>query len=441
MAVKPGYKHSEVGVIPEDWKVASIGQLTVKVGSGITPRGGQRVYRSYGRPFMRSQNVGWGNLLLGDVAFIDDATHSTFAETEIQPGDVFLNITGASIGRSAVADTRLIGGNVNQHVCIIRADERELVPRFLNLFLLSAGGQRQIDSFQAGGNRQGLNFRQVRSICVPIPPTNAEQRAIADALSDVDSLLGGLDQLIAKKRNLLTGAMLRLLTGEIRLPGFTDPWQEKRLGDHVSFLRNGVHSRAQLTINDPVCYLHYGDIHVSSSLRLDLRRATMPRLPAAAAARLTRLEDGDVVFVDASEDLLGVGKSLEIEGASGIEAVAGQHTIAARFDKQVLADGFKGYLQFVPAFNAHLRRLAAGTKVYATNRKHIASAEIALPEPDEQRAIARVLFDMEAEIAALEARLAKTRDLKQAMMQALLTGRVRLPVPAVETCEPEAAHA
>src|SRR5690606_13263200 len=138
-----------------------------------------------------------------------------------------------------------------------------------------------------------------------------------------------------------------------------------------------------------------------------------PRLPAAAAARLTRLEDGDVVFVDASEDLLGVGKSLEIEGASGIEAVAGQHTIAARFDKQVLADGFKGYLQFVPAFNAHLRRLAAGTKVYDTNRKLIASAEISLTEPDEQRSIARVLFDMEAEIAALEARLAKSRDLKQ----------------------------
>jgi type I restriction enzyme S subunit len=167
----------------------------------------------------------------------------------------------------------------------------------------------------------------------------------------------------------------------------------------------------------------------------------MPRLPAAAAARLTRLEDGDVVFVDASEDLVGVGKSVEIEGANGVEAVAGQHTIAARFDKQVLADGFKGYLQFVPAFIAHLRRLAAGTKVYATNRKHIASAEIALPEPDEQRAIARVLSDMEAEIAALEARLAKTRDIKQAMMQALLTGRVRMPVPAVETCEQEAAHA
>lgn len=126
-----------------------------------------------------------------------------------------------------------------------------------------------------------------------------------------------------------------------------------------------------------------------------------------------------------------------------MEAVAGQHTIAARFDKAVLADGFKGYLQFIPAFVAHLRRLAAGIKVYATNRKHIASAEIMLPGPEEQRAIASALSEMEAEIAALETRLSKTRALKQAMMQALLTGRVRLPVAATATAtaELEPAHA
>lgn len=156
---------------------------------------------------------------------------------------------------------------------------------------------------------------------------------------------------------------------------------------------------------------------------------------------MSRLETGDVVFVDASEDLSGVGKSLEIMGADDIEAVAGQHTIAARFDKAVLADGFKAYLQQIPAFTTHLRRLAAGTKVYATNRKHIASAEILLPEPDEQRAIVRVLSEMDGEITALEARLEKTRALKQGMMQALLTGRVRLPVQGEEFDALEAAHA
>jgi type I restriction enzyme M protein len=254
---------------------------------------------------------------------------------------------------------------------------------------------------------------------IPLPKLEEKVEALS-------ALVAG--HLKAMGAELRTGAMQHLLTGQTRLPGFTAPRQVKRLGDHVSFLRNGVQSRAQLTLNDPVRYLHYGDIHVAASMRLDLRNAIMPRVPTAAAARLSRIDDGDVVFVDASEDLVGVGKSVEIVGAKGIEAVAGQHTIAARFDKEVLADGFKGYLQFVPEFRTHLRRLAAGTKVYATNRKHIASAEIALPEPDEQTAIARVLSDMDAEIAALEAWLAKIRALKQAMMQALLTGQVRLPV-------------
>jgi type I restriction enzyme S subunit len=106
--------------------------------------------------------------------------------------------------------------------------------------------------------------------------------------------------------------------------------------------------------------------------------------------------------------------------------VSGQHTIAIRFDKAVLADGFKAYLQFLPAFTAHLRRLAAGTKVYATNRSHIASAEIKLPSIDEQIEIASILQGMDSELAVLETRLAKTRELKQGMMQELLTGKTRL---------------
>ena len=168
--MKPGYKQTEVGVIPVEWEVTQAGQTTTKVGSGITPTGGNRVYKSEGRPFLRSQNIGWGTLLLDDVAFIDDAIHCTFADTEIKSGDVFLNITGASIGRSSVADSRVEGGNVNQHVCIVRPDYERLTSQFLNCLLLSSLGQGQIDSFQAGGNRQGLNFAQVRSIRLPLPP-------------------------------------------------------------------------------------------------------------------------------------------------------------------------------------------------------------------------------------------------------------------------------
>ena len=149
MEVKPGYKLTEVGFIPEDWVCSEIGELTLRVGSGITPTGGEKIYKKYGKPFVRSQNVGWGTLLLDDLAFIDNHTHESFQASEIKQGDVLLNITGASIGRSAVADIRLNGGNVNQHVCEIRPCHR-LDSYYLNNYLLSVDGQRQIDSFQAG---------------------------------------------------------------------------------------------------------------------------------------------------------------------------------------------------------------------------------------------------------------------------------------------------
>ena len=172
-----------------NWEEIELGTRTKKVGSGITPAGGDKNYKQFGRPFVRSQNVGWGVLLLDDIAYIDDETHASFNSTEIQAWDVLLNITGASIGRSALADKRIAGGNVNQHVCIIRTKPDELNPFFLNQYLISDCGQRQIDSFQAGGNRQGLNFAQIRSFTIPIPPTRQEQQRIAVCLGSLDALI------------------------------------------------------------------------------------------------------------------------------------------------------------------------------------------------------------------------------------------------------------
>ncbi|QQG65670.1 restriction endonuclease subunit S [Desulfobulbus oligotrophicus] len=178
------------------WEEHVLHNITTKVGSGITPRGGDKNYKTTGRPFIRSQNVGCGELFLDDLVFIDESTHSSFDATEIHMLDVLLNITGASIGRSAVADDKIAGGNVNQHVCIIRTKIEELNPILLNQFLISERGQRQIDSFQAGGNRQGLNFAQIRSFVIPLPPTNTEQRKIADCLSSLD------DQIIAQSKRI-----------------------------------------------------------------------------------------------------------------------------------------------------------------------------------------------------------------------------------------------
>ena len=196
----------------EEWKRCIIGELSIKVGSGVTPKGGESVYKTEGHPFVRSQNVGFGHLLLDDIAFIDEEMHLRQKNTELKLDDVLLNITGASIGRSALVNEQIAGGNVNQHVCIIRTKEN-LVSSFLCNFLLSNYGQRQIDSFQAGGNRQGLNFEQIKSIKIAIPSTK-EQRKIATLLHLIDERITTQNKIIEDLKKLKSAISQHLFSQE-----------------------------------------------------------------------------------------------------------------------------------------------------------------------------------------------------------------------------------
>ena len=206
-----------------EWEKHTIGELAIKVGSGVTPKGGETVYKKEGHPFVRSQNVGLGGLLLEDIAYIDDTTHIRQKNTELQIDDVLLNITGASIGRSAVVNEQIAGGNVNQHVCIIRTKDN-LVSSFLCNFLLSNYGQKQIDSFQAGGNRQGLNFEQIKSIKIGIPCLK-EQSKIAKTLQLLDERIATQNKIIEKLQSLIKGIIYQ--TKSIGLAHNT--WQKTEL--------------------------------------------------------------------------------------------------------------------------------------------------------------------------------------------------------------------
>lgn len=417
MEVKPGYKQTEVGVIPACWNADNIGNQTKKVGSGITPTGGERVYKREGRPFLRSQNVGWGQFLLNDIAFIDDATHAMFPATEIEAGDVFLNITGASIGRSAVADARVEGGNVNQHVCIIRTTQSQLDPYFLNYFLLSKAGQRQIDSFQAGGNRQGLNFEQIRSFHLPIPPV-PEQRAISAALSDVDALLAKLDQLIAKKRDLKQAAMQQLLTGETRLPGFSEEWEVKLLGDVGCFLKGSGVRKDEALGGDLRC-VRYGEIYTRHN---DYIKAFHSWISPEVAGTAARLKQGDICFAGSGETKEEIGKCVAF--VDDMEAYAGGDIVILRPDNANAM--FLGYYLNSAPIKAQKASRGQGDAVVHISATALSNIKVMMPKVEEQTAIATVLSDMDAELGALEARRDKTRALKQGMMQELLTGRIRL---------------
>ena len=411
--LRPRYTQTEVGVIPEDWKQTTIGAVAEKVGSGMTPRGGSSKYKEYGRPFVRSQNIGWGRLLLGDIAYIDDETHSTFSATELKENDVLLNITGASIGRSALASQQLVGGNVNQHVCIIRSNPNGANPGFINYLLLSSLGQRQIDSFQAGGNREGLNFGQIRSIKLPLPPTKAEQEAIAEALSDADALIESLEQLIAKKRHLKQGAMQELLTGKKRLPGFSGEWEVKRLGDVIEkIVGGGTPSRSNPQ--------YWGNeipwVTVKDFATFDPRSAQEAITKTGLQHSASHLIPKDTL-ITSTRMALGKAVIYEVD-------VAINQDLKALFPKSVLATQF---LYFWFQYHGQsIDELGSGSTVKGISLPDLKKIEFPLPLIPEQTAIATVLSDMDADLTAMEQQRDKTRALKQGMMQELLTGRIRL---------------
>ena len=164
-----------------NWESDSLRNLVEKLGSGKTPRGGETAYTPSGVLFLRSQNVYPGRLHLDDVARVPEEIDKQMASTRVLRDDVLLNITGASIGRCCKYDLNE-PANVNQHVCIIRPSSH-LAPDFLAFFLQSDFGQRQIFKHQTKGNREGLNFKQLGSFEIPLPPMSF-QKSVVEALSE-----------------------------------------------------------------------------------------------------------------------------------------------------------------------------------------------------------------------------------------------------------------
>lgn len=173
--------------------------LVTKIGSGKTPRGGSEVYVHEGVMLLRSQNVHFDGLRLDDVVFIEESVDEEMASTRVEPQDVLLNITGASIGRCTIAPNDLAAANVNQHVCILRPALDRVTPQFLNLALQSAELQTAIFSGENGSSREGLNFGQIGELEIILPPLE-QQKIIARSAGDS---IENLESLISEKRSFL----------------------------------------------------------------------------------------------------------------------------------------------------------------------------------------------------------------------------------------------
>lgn len=219
------------------WVQRKLVDITTKIGSGKTPKGGSEVYQSSGIALLRSQNVTNDHVDMTDVAFISEEINNTMLGSEVQRNDVLLNITGASIGRSAVYKHNETA-NVNQHVSIIRLTQG-FDPDFVQQLISSFQGQNQIQAFQAGGAREGLNFKQIGLMTFAFPSYD-EQLKISSVVSRLSGLIAAnqrkLDLLKEQKKGYLQKMFPKNgeKVPELRFAGFADDWEERKLSNYIT---------------------------------------------------------------------------------------------------------------------------------------------------------------------------------------------------------------
>jgi type I restriction enzyme S subunit len=212
--MKSGYKQTEVGVIPEDWKMVTLSEISAFITKGATPTTYGFRWETEGVPFLRSECITASGLDLRYAQPISEAAHQMLRRSAITTGDLLVSITGY-VGRVALVEN-LPRGNINQHIARVRVTDSEVDPGYVYHFLSQPYIRRYFESITTGQAYPQISLRQVRDAKVPLPPL-PEQRAIAAALADVDAAVEGLERLIAKKRDLKQAAMQQLLTGQTRL--------------------------------------------------------------------------------------------------------------------------------------------------------------------------------------------------------------------------------
>lgn len=425
--VRPGYKLTEVGVMPEDWELKKLGELT----SFRTGPFGSALHKSDytdgGVPVINPMHIIDGQIVPTWSMTITESVANKLSEFRLKPNEVVIGRRG-DMGRCAIVKEEQLGWLCGTGAMIVRPLSG-IDAVFLQRVLSSPSVVSSIEDTSVGSTMINLNQATLRGLVIQTPPFR-EQRAIATALSDVDALIASLDKLIAKKRDLKQATMQQLLTGQRRLPGFSGEWAVKRLGDLFIFSGGLSASRDQLS-EIGYCYLHYGDIHKSSKAFIDVAAEFMdiPKLDVRLSdvSPSALLKDGDVVFVDASEDDEGTSRHWVVVNREDRPYISGLHTIVAKSKDGSLSNDFKRYCFQTQNIKQQFMFYSVGTKVSGISKTNIAKLELKFPPLlEEQAAIATILSDMDAEIATLEARRDKTRALKQGMMQELLTGRIRL---------------
>ncbi|MEX0735155.1 MAG: restriction endonuclease subunit S [Steroidobacteraceae bacterium] len=400
--VPRGYKRCEIGVIPEDWETRVLSDVSDCLDNRRVPLNeAQRAQMQGDIPYCGANGV---------LDYVNDFVVDDDIILIAEDGGYFDEYATRPIAY------RMKGKCwVNNHAHILKA--RSVQDQS---FLFYSLVHKNILPFLASGTRAKLNKSEMRKIVVQSPPSVSEQRAIAEALSDMDGLLGALDALIAKKRAIKQATMQQLLTGKTRLPGFRGKWETKRL-EQIAEVKTGpygsaLHERDYVPEGTPIITVeHLGERGVL--------HANLPMVSDADRVRLKAYEltAGDIVFSRVGS----IDRNALIRPSEDGWLFSGR-LLRVRPDNARTSSPYLSYHFHGEHFKAHVREVAVGQTMASLNTSILQAVEVAVPTLDEQSAIAAVLSDMDAEIAALEARRDKTRALKLGMMQQLLTGRIRL---------------
>ena len=376
MEVMAHSQAKETSETPIDWNV-------VALGSGIHLISGQHV-------MARACNTDGDGIayITGPADFSDGIIrHSKFTArpgTICAPKDILITVKGSGVGTLVLSDANYC---ISRQLMAIRVENWS--PKYVYYLL-------QRDASRLGGAATGLipglSRTDILDKKIPLPPTNAEQEAIAEALSDADALIESLEQLLAKKRLIKQGTMQELLTGKRRLPGFSGEWVVRPIGDLLTIM----HGKGQHAVED--------------------RNGKFPILASGGQIGMANsfLYDKPSVLI---------GRKGTIDQPRYIEVPF--WTVDTLFYSKINEPNIAKFLFYrfcLIEWKAHNE--ASG--VPSLNARTIEKIEIRCPPPDEQAAVAALLSNMDEELTALESKLTKARAIKQGMMQELLTGRIRL---------------
>jgi len=418
LGVPKGYKQTEVGVIPEDWEEARLGSCatfrTGPFGSALH----KSDYVQGGVPIINPMQIVDGKLVPTATMSITEAAAQALGEFRLSVGEVVIGRRG-DMGRCAVVGTEEVGWLCGTGSMIVRP-RPSVDGRFIQRMLSSPSIIRAIESTAVGTTMVNLNQATLSSLVIPIPPQKIEQEAIAEALSDADALIESLEQLLAKKRQIKQGAMQELLTGKKRLPSFSGEWQVSKLSEVADIRSGGTPSTTQSQFWDgEVLWCTPTDIttlkghkYLSNTNRkiteLGLKASSAEIIPANSIVMTSRATIGECAI-----------SAVPLSTNQGFKNFVPFDCMDADFLYYLLLTQKQKFIS-----------LCAGSTFLEIGKGQLTDFEVRRPAlKGEQTAIAKVLCDIDVELAVLEEKLAKTCAAKQGVMQELLTGRIRLINP------------